>query len=59
MELSDTKLKQLILKVAKAVAQLEFKAIDQKSKITTLTNEITDLKKKEHRHRRGTSVEIV
>ena len=43
MEFPDTDLKQLVLKLAKTLEQLEIKATDQESKITTLRNEITDL----------------
>ena len=45
-ELSDTDLKQLVLRLAKTLEQIELKVSDQESKSTTLTIEITDLKER-------------
>ena len=46
MELCDTDLKQIALKLAKTVEKLELIVTGHESKISTLTNEITDLKEK-------------
>ena len=42
MELSDTDLKQIVLKLAETVKQRELKVTAQKPETTNLTKEITD-----------------
>ena len=46
MELSDSEMKQLVLKLSGKTEQLEAKVTRQKSQNVTLTNEITDLKER-------------
>ena len=46
MELSDSEMKQLILKLSGKIEQLETKVTREESQIVTLTNELMDLKER-------------
>ena len=55
MELSDSEMKQLVLKLSGKIEQLEAKVTRQESQIVTLTNELTDLKERVSAQERYTS----
>ena len=59
MELSDSEMKQLVLKLSGKIEQLEAKVTRQESQIVTLTNELTDLKERVSAQERYTSKDCI
>ena len=55
MELSDSGIKQLVLKLSGKNEQLEAKVTHQESQVVTLTNELTDLKERVSEQEKYTS----